>query len=368
MALGVHQLLTDRAPAPVVGFTRVFSCPMMIGVETLNFHRLWIFLQVIDRGGFSAAAAKLYLSQPSVSNQVRQLETSLGATLVDRSGGSATPTAEGEVLAEYARRLFLLADEAITAVRQVQGLGRGKLHIGGTSTVGTYLLPALLARFHQDHPDIDCGLFVGNADQVTERLLEGGIALAVLAGEPASASLRHEPILTDRPVLLARPDHRLAGSEVTPADLAGEHFVQREKGSSTRRLQDAAITAWDLSGIATVEMWGTETVKQAVQSGLGITLLSEHTVVREIAEGRLTALAVDPPPVVRTIVAAHRKDRPLAPAEQAFLVILRELRRSPSPWPGELAVPAVSQLRGGAVDLEQPSSVAGDPGGGEGRG
>lgn len=306
-------------------------------METLNFHRLWIFLQVIECGGFSAAAAKLYLSQPSVSNQVRQLETSLGATLVDRSGGSATPSAEGEVLAEYARRLFLLADEAVIAVRQVQGLGRGKLHIGGTSTVGTYLLPGLLARFHADHPDIDCGLFVGNADQVTERLLEGEIALAVLAGEPASASLRYQPILTDQPVVVALPGHRLAGGPVTPADLAEEHFIQREKGSSTRRLQDTALAAWGLSDIATIEMWGTETVKQAVQSGLGITLLSEHTVVREIAEGRLTVLAVDPPPAPRTIVAAHRKDRPLAPAEQAFQVILGELSRLPSPWPGELA-------------------------------
>lgn len=337
-------------------------------MEPLNFHRLWIFLQVIDCGGFSAAAAKLYLSQPSVSNHIRQLETSLGATLVDRSGGSATPSAEGEVLAEYARRLFLLADEAIIAVRQVQGLGRGELHIGGTSTVGTYLLPGLLARFHADHPDIDCGLFVGNADQVTERLLAGKIGLAILAGEPESVSLRHEPILTDQPVVVALPDHRLAGAAVTPVDLTGEHFVQREKGSSTRRLQDAAITTWGLSGITTIEMWGTETVKQAVQSGLGITLLSEHTVVREVAEGRLAVLVVDPPPATRTIVAAHRKDRPLAPAEQAFLVILRKLSRLPSPWPGELAASGVSHLGGRAADLEQPPPVAGDPGGGQRRG
>ncbi|GAA4447407.1 LysR substrate-binding domain-containing protein [Actinokineospora soli] len=299
-------------------------------METLNFHRLWIFLQVIECGGFSAAAAKLYMSQPSVSTQVRQLETALGAPLVDRSGGAATPTAEGEVLAEYARRLFLLADEAVTAVRQVQGLGRGKLHIGGTSTVGTYLLPGLLAQFHRDHPDIDCGLFVGNAEQVTERLLEGGIALAVLAGEPASASLQHEAILTDRPIVVTPPDHRLVGAAVTPADLAGEHFIRREKGSSTRRMQDAALVAWGLASVSTIEMWGTETVKQAVQSGLGVSLLSEHTVARELADGRLAALAVDPAPATRTVVAARRKDRLLAPAENAFLVILRDLGR----WPG----------------------------------
>ncbi|WP_436501968.1 LysR substrate-binding domain-containing protein [Actinokineospora sp. HUAS TT18] len=295
----------------------------------LNFHRLWIFLQVIECGGFSAAAAKLYMSQPSVSNQVRQLETSLGAPLVDRTGGAATPTAEGEVLAEYARRLFLLADEAIGAVRQVQGLGRGKLYIGGTSTVGTYLLPRLLARFHQDHPDIDCGLFVGNAEQVAERLLEGQIALAVFAGEPPSASIRYEPILTDQPVVVTAPSHRLVGTPVSPAALAREHFIQREKGSSTRRMQDAALVAWDLRDVSTIEMWGTETAKQAVQEGLGVSLLSDHTVAREIADGTLAVLDVEPVPAARVIVAGYRKDRPLAPSEQAFLTVLRGLGH----WP-----------------------------------
>lgn len=298
-------------------------------MEQLNFHRLWIFLQVIDCGGFSAAAGKLFMSQPSVSNQVRQLEVSLRASLVDRSGARATPTAEGEALAEYARRLFLLADEAVAAVRQVQGLGRGRLHLGGTTTVGTYLLPQLLARFHGDHPDIDCSLFVGNAEQVTERLLDGEIGLAVFAGQPAATPLRYEQILTDMPVVITAPGHRLVGRDATPLDLAGERFILREKGSSTRTMQAATLAAWKVDDTSAVEMWGTETVKQAVRSGLGISLISEHTVAHEVADGRLAALSVHPPPAGRPIVAGHRRDRLLAPAEQAFLAILRDLRQ----WP-----------------------------------
>ncbi|MFJ8912984.1 LysR substrate-binding domain-containing protein [Amycolatopsis sp. NPDC102389] len=298
-------------------------------MEKLNFHRLWIFLQVIEYGGFSAAAAKLYMSQPSVSNQVRQLESSLGAALVDRSGAYATPTAEGEALAEYARRLFLLADEAVTAVRQVQGLGRGRLHIGGSSTVGTYLLPQLLATFQRDHVEIDCGLFVGNAGQVADKLIEGEIGLAVFAGEPDTTAIRHEPILTDQPVIIVPPDHRLAGRTVPPGDLAKERFIMREKGSSTRRMQANALTAWRLDEVTLVEMWGTETVKQAVRAGMGISLTSEHTVVQEIADGRLAVVPVDPAPPARVIVAGHRRDRLLAPAEQAFLTVLRDLGQ----WP-----------------------------------
>lgn len=313
-------------------------------MEQLNFHRLWIFLQVIDCGGFSAAASKLFMSQPSVSNQVRQLEASLRATLVDRSGARATPTAEGEALAEYARRLFLLADEAVTALRQVQGLGRGRLHLGGTTTVGTYLLPRLLAPFRDDHTNIDCSLFVGNAEQVTERLLDGQIGLAVLAGQPNSARLDYERILTDMPVVITDPRHRLVGREATAQDLAREHFILREKGSSTRAMQAATLAAWHLEDVSSTEMWGTETVKQAVCAGLGISLISEHTVAHEIADGRLAALPVHPAPLGRPILASYRRDRLLAPAEQAFLAILRDLRQ----WP------AGSTIDGTARPTAQP--------------
>src|SRR5919197_472758 len=132
----------------------------------LNLHRLWIFMQVVECGGFSAAAQKLYMSQPSVSNQVRQLEQSLQTTLIDRSGARVRPTAEGEVLMEYAKRVFLLAEEAVGAIRQVGELTTGELVAGDTPAVVTYPPPPLLARFREAHPGINCGIFVGNAGKV----------------------------------------------------------------------------------------------------------------------------------------------------------------------------------------------------------
>lgn len=295
----------------------------------LNFHRLWIFLQVVECGGFSAAANKLFMSQPSVSNQVRQLEASLETTLVDRSGVRVRPTAEGEVLAEYARRLFLLADEAVTAVRQVQGLATGRLSVGGTTTVGTYLLPLLLARFHRKHPQIDSDLYVGNAEQVTRRLVDGELGLAVLAGQPQAEQLCCEQILTDRPVVIAPADHRLAGKTIEPGEIAGERFILREVGSSTRQMQTTALALWQLADVASVEVWGTETLKQAVHAGLGLSLISEHAVGQEVVDGRITTLTVQPAPPGRPIVAGYRRDRLLAPAEQAFLGLLRRIHD----WP-----------------------------------
>lgn len=312
----------------------------------LSSHRLWVFLQVVDCGGFSAAANKLFMSQPSVSHHVRQLETAVDAVLVDRSGGRARATAEGEVLAEYARRLILLGEEAITAVRHVQGLGRGHLQLGGTTTVGSYLLPHLLGRFQQLHPDIECGLYVGNVEQLTARLLSGEVGLGVFAGCPSTTQLHVEQILVDCAVIVASPDHRLANMQVAAHELRTQRFILREQGSGTRSLQREALSQWQLHDIASMEMWGTETVKQAVRAGLGISLLSEHTVRQEVRDGLLATIAVHPETTGRPIVAAYRRDRVLAPTECAFLDDLRSLNDWPDADSTDASPAAIAGLLG----------------------
>jgi DNA-binding transcriptional LysR family regulator len=296
----------------------------------LKSHQLYVFLKVVECGGFSAAAGKLFMSQPSVSQQVRQLETTLDATLIDRSGGRARATAEGEVLAEYAKRLILLGEEAVAAVRQVQGLSRGHLRLGGSTTVGTYLLPHLLGRFQQLHPDIECDLFVGNVEQLTARLVSGEVGLGVFVGSPSSAHLHTEQIMLDLAVLVVAPDHPLAGNRISAKELSEQRFILRERGSGTRSLQSEALAEWQLHEAASTEMWGSETVKQAVRAGLGISLLSEHAVRHELEQGVLATVEVHPPPVGRPVVAAYRRERVLAPSENAFLDGLRDLNTWPS--------------------------------------
>lgn len=297
----------------------------------LNLYRLWIFMTVIEEGGFSAAANKLYLSQPSVSNQVRQLEQALRTTLIDRSGARIRLTPEGEVLLEYAKRVFLLADEAVAAIRQVSGLQSGTLVAGGSTTVGTYLLPPLLAAFRAEHPGIDVGIFVGNAEQVERRLVDGEVGVAVFAGVPRAPQLVSEPILEDRVVLITPPDHPLADSvKADPAQLAGERFLLREPGSSTRAVQEEALAGWGLAEATTSEIWGPETIKQSVAAGLGISLVSEHCVESELADRRLAVIDVAGAPEPRPIVLAHRRDRLLGPAEQEFIKLLRAVHTWPS--------------------------------------
>ncbi|WP_433334014.1 LysR family transcriptional regulator [Spirillospora sp. CA-294931] len=305
----------------------------------LNLYRLWIFMTVVEEGGFSAAASKLYLSQPSVSNQVRQLEQSLRTTLIDRSGARIRLTPEGEVLLAYARRVFLLADEAVTAIRQVSGLQSGTLVAGGSTTVGTYLLPPLLAAFRERHPGIDVGIFVGNAEQLEKRLVDGEVGVAVFAGVPKAPQLDSEPILEDRVVLITPPDHPLAAEPtVEPERLSGERFLLREPGSATRAVQEEALRDWGLQDAVQAEIWGPETIKQAVAAGLGISLVSEHCVESELAHRQLAVLPVTPAPSPRPIVLAHRRDRLLGPAEQEFIKLLKAVPA----WPARRSLRAVT--------------------------
>lgn len=300
----------------------------------LNLHRLEIFVTVVECGGFSAAASKLYLSQPSVSHQVRQLEQSLRTVLFDRSGSRIRLTPEGEVLLDYARRVFLLTDEAITALQQVSGLQTGTLVVGGSSTVASHLLPPALAAFRDRHDGIEVGIFAGNTEQVEKRLVDGKLGIAVIAGGVKAPQLSGQPILEDRLVLVTTPGHPLAGGpEPTPDRLADERFLLREHGSSTRLHQEELLTRWGLAGaVRTAEIWGSETVKQSVAAGLGVSVVSEHCVTWEVAQRRLAArpLAAARP---RPIVLAHRGDRLLGPAEQAFIELLQSMHHT---WPAPL--------------------------------
>lgn len=298
----------------------------------LNLHRLSIFMTVVETGGFSAAAQKLYMSQPSVSNHVRNLEQSLQTTLIDRSGPRIRPTAEGEVLVEYARRVFLLTEEAVAAIREVSGVQSGRLEVGGTTTVGTYLLPRLLARFRERHRAIECDIVVGNNGQIVKRLLEGELGLAIVAGQPGAPQLKTETVLDERLLLVAAPGHPLTSTTapLAPRELAAERFLLREPGSQTRDLQEAALIGWDLDDMAKADMWGPETIKQSVAAGLGISLISEHAIDAEVRDGRLVVLDVDPPLRSRPVVVAYRRDRLLSPAERAFLGLVRGLLTWPA--------------------------------------
>lgn len=296
----------------------------------MNLNRLAVLVQVVDSGGFSAAARALYLSQPAVSAQVRALEESLGVQLLERRASGAVPTPAGEAVVARARAVFTMLAEIEASAAEFQGLKAGRLSLAGTTTLGTYLLPRLVAEFSERAPAVSCQIRVGNEETVENWLLDGEAALALAIGTPLDEHLVAEPVLTEEMVLVTAPGSALSGRTVATDELTGQRFLLRESGSATRRLQEESLTAWGLGEVDRWDLWGPDTIKEAARHGLGVALLSEHATRYELEHGMLVRVDTDLPAPTRTISLVHRTDRTFTPPERLFAELVRATRE----WPG----------------------------------
>lgn len=295
----------------------------------VSLNQLEVLLKVVEAGGFSGAAKALYMSQPSVSNHIRNLESSLGVQLVQRTSKGAMTTPAGEVVADHARQVFELLDRLEAAAASYRGLDAGRLVVAGTTTTGTYLLPRVVADFAQRAPRVACQIRVGNEDTVESWLLRGEVAMGLCIDEPREEQLVAEPLFQERMLLVAASGSGLAGDTRNPEDIAGQRFLMREMGSATRRHQEAALRLWGLETADQWDLWGPDTLKESVIAGLGLALLSEHVTARERAAGLLDTVEVSPAPPSRQISLVRRADRTLTPPEEAFVALLRAV----GSWP-----------------------------------
>ncbi|MCX4637526.1 LysR family transcriptional regulator [Streptomyces platensis] len=295
-------------------------------MNTLCLRRLQIFVAVVECGGFSAAARKLYMSQPSVSNQVRRLEASLQTTLIDRSGARIRLTAKGETFLSYAQRLMPLVEEALIAVQLTVSSSEPRLRVATTNDAAAILVPSVLARLTARIPGLRWDIHTGGMEQVTQQLIDGVVGMALLDGEPSAPGLVIEPILSERLVLVVGGEHPLAGRQVTAEDVATKRLLLRESGSATRGLQNTALRRWNIQPVDKGEVWGNEALKLAVSAGLGASLMSWHCVAQEVRDGRLALVDLVPALPSHPIVMAHLLGRKFSCVEEAFAQLLFDLK------------------------------------------
>lgn len=295
----------------------------------LSIQSLRIFLTVVETGSLSAAARVLFMSQPSVSANVRSLETSLSAHLLDRGPAGATLTPAGTVLAGHARKILEILDEVDGDVAKAQGLADQKLSVAGTSTLGSYLLPRVLSRFLAENSEVRTELRVGNAEKVADWIINREVSIAICAGQVEHEQLECTEIFDEALVLAASRAHPLAGINLTPGDLAGERFLQREIGSSTRGDQDAALAEWGLTESPQWTIWSAEAARESVRAGLGLALISEHVIAQDLRSGDLVRLKINPPPRRRPVTLVRMADTALTPVELAFVKLISSIKA----WP-----------------------------------
>ena len=259
----------------------------------MNLSHLAIFYAVLQHQSISLGAENLHISQPAVSKQLKEFEASLHTKLFDRHAKGVRPTEAAVLLGEYARRIFALEAEAELALSELQGLKRGHLKIGASLTIGNYLLPEILARFHARYPGVEVNVELDNTVVIQRKLLEGSLDLGFTEGYVEIGELDSEVFAVDELVPVAPPGHPiLASSQVTLEQLCREEFVVREHGSGTREVIERALFERGFTQHSLVSFADIEAVKRAVAAGIGIGIISGHAIATELEQGKLLRVTV----------------------------------------------------------------------------
>ncbi len=294
----------------------------------ISLRQLQVFESVARHLSHSRAAEELYLSQPAVSMQLKQLEQTIGMPLFEQAGKKLFLTEAGRELLQYSRNILELVNEMEGVFGEMRGLERGRLSISVVSTAN-YFMPQLLAKFIQAHPKIQVSLSVANRDSVVRQLADNIADLAIMGQPPEGADMRAEAFMQNPLVAIAAPAHPLArAKKIQPRQLAKETFLLREQGSGTRGVVERFFASHHLALPAHMEMDTNEAIKQSVQAGMGIGIISRHGIELELETRRLVVLDVDHFPIVRHWYIVHRKDkRPSAAAQEFERFLLQESQR-----------------------------------------
>jgi DNA-binding transcriptional LysR family regulator len=309
--------------------------PYVGPVRDVTLRQLRIFAAVARHRSFTRAAEALRLTQPAISMQVKALEALAGLPLLERAGRGVALTDAGEELLRRAQAVLRELDAAGEAFAALRGVERGRVAIAVVSTA-KYFAPKLVALFSRARPGVELRLAVHNRETVIAQLLSNDVDLAIMGTPPPRLETTAFPFARHPLVVIAAPDHPLAGGRKVPVKaLAGETFLVREPGSGTRAALERLLAEHRVRPAATTEISSNETIKQAVMAGMGIAFLSRHAIGLELAARALVILPVEGLPIVRDWNLVHRTEQRLSPAALAFKrFVLKEGRAFLAAWPG----------------------------------
>ncbi len=257
----------------------------------MHDHKLKVFCAVADTGSFSKASKMVNLTQPAVSLQIQALEESYETALFERSGKNITLTPAGKLLYQYAKDILNLYTTVEKEINNLTGLSKGSLQIGASSTIGNYLLPTVIIAFKKKYPKIDVNLFVSNTKGIIELLNAGRIDIGLVEGDVPKQSLDVEKLLEDELVLIMPPDHLwVKRKNISVSELLSQSVIMREDGSGTRQMIEKHLIANKISPNnlrMSLILGSTEAIKSAVEHGMGVSILSNWTVKKEVQFGTI---------------------------------------------------------------------------------
>ena len=281
----------------------------------ITLRQLEVFAEVLKSGSTTQASVMLALSQSAVSAALTDLEGQLGVQLFDRVGKRLVVNEHGRLL--YPRALALL--EQTTEIEQLFRKDNGAIRVYASSTIGNYILPAMIARYRQDFPDLPLELSVGNSQDVINAVLDFRVDIGLIEGPCHSTEIISEPWLEDELVVFAAPSSPLTKGPVTLEQLAASPWILRERGSGTRELVDYLLLSHLPRFQMAMELGNSEAIKHAVRHGLGISCLSRRVIAEQLQAGTLSEVPVPLPRLVRTLWRVHHRQKHISNAITRFL-------------------------------------------------
>jgi DNA-binding transcriptional LysR family regulator len=297
----------------------------------LTLRQLDILDAVARCGSFSAASSKLHLTQPAVSMQIKQLENALGMPLFEQIGKRIHLTEAGRKTLQASQVVHVELANLEQTLANLQGLEGGTLTVSTASTA-SYFAARLVALFRELHPDVRVSLNVVNRETLLKHLDENNIDLALMGQPPDGQDLTAQPFMDNPLVVIAAPNHPLADQQRIPLQrMAEEPYVGRELGSGTRVAVEKLFAENGLILQAAMEMNKNEAIKQAVEAGLGLGVVSLHTVQAELTAQTLCVLDVQGFPLNRQWYLVQRQGKRLSPAAEAFADFVLSKARQVAP-------------------------------------
>ncbi len=298
----------------------------------LTLQKLRVFCEVIERQSFTLAAEHLFTTQPAISVHIRGLERFFGARLVFREGRRSLPTEAGRAVYTYARTVLRETEQARALVSELSDARLGRIAVGATPTIGSYVLPQLISRFKQRNPRSDLVLRVAAAQTVREETLGGQHDFALVEAGPLPEGLAAEALRREELVVVAHPEHPLTlRAAVAWADVRGQPLVMPPPGTAQRALLEEQLGA---SGQVVLELEDAEAIKRAVQAGMGLAPLFRCEAAQELGLGLLGEVLAPPPRPTHEFVLVYRRHKYFSPMTARFLDFLRAAAGNLAALPG----------------------------------
>lgn len=294
--------------------------------------RLQVFHAVAKHLSFTRAADALFMTQPAVTFQIKQLEEQYGTRLFERRHTGISLTPAGELVLGYAERILALSDEMETRLGEMTGEMRGPLLVGASTTIAEFMLPRVLGEFNALYPQVRARLIVANSESIEGRIAEHTLDVGLIEAPARTAGLSSQICCEDELQVICAPDYPLAGlPAIAPGQLSDYEFISREPGSGTREVTDAYFRAHRLApdSLKTqMELGSPEALKGVVSTGLGFAIVSRTVVDKEIRLGTLVAIPLNPA-LKRSLYLIHPQDRFQSRLAETFINFTKHKLREP---------------------------------------